>query len=640
MNIPQFSYRVSIATCLLLTALLPSLHGAEVRGEVPYEPTWESVNRHNSGGKAPEWGKDAKFGIYYHWGAYSVPAFRSSGFGEWYGKWMNTPGDKTSEHHAQVFGDPTTWPYHFFINGGKDKAGNFVKFAPKLKWEGGKFDPDAWAQLFADAGARFAGPVAEHHDGYSMWRSKVNEWNAYDKIGIDIVGEMIAAVRKRGLKVVVSFHHAYPVVWSWYPETNSDYWPAKCKATGDKSLQKLYGKLPLEEGRQLWEDKLKEVVDAYQPDFVWHDVGIIAIPEKYRLNHLAHYYNQASQWGKDVLVTFKNEELNRNCGVLDFEGGATDDIAPFFWVCDQNLGPGSWGYVEGMDYYPAKVVIHSLITIAAKNGALLLNFSPKADGTIPQEQQDIAREVGRWLKSFGECIYETRPWASYGEGPSHGVDGVKECTAQDIRFTRNKDNTVLYAIFCGWPGNGVKPIITTLKRSNIDLSMLTKVELLVEKPGQSVPLSWMQSESGIIVTMPATKPYTADAYPVRLTFSGRIPSTPVLTLPPGFQWMEAGSGVQTGEKKSKKPQKSDLFRLKEGSYTTAQLRAAGIPDNSLETVKVNAGWTVTLYDKDNFTGDSVTCTAFVRTLGCEDFKFNRKTSSLKISKATSARAMD
>jgi len=285
-------------------------------------------------------------------------------------------------------------------------------------------------------------------------------------------------------------------------------------------------------------------------------------------------------------------------------------------------------------------VIHSLITIAAKNGALLLNFSPKADGTIPQEQQDIAREVGRWLKSFGECIYETRPWASYGEGPSHGVDGVKECTAQDIRFTRNKDNTVLYAIFCGWPGNGVKPTITTLKRSNIDLSTLTKVELLVEKPGQSVPLSWMQSESGMIVTMPATKPYTADAYPVRLTFSGRIPSTPVLTLPPGFQWMEAGSGVQTGEKKSKKPQKSDLVRLKEGSYTTARLRAAGIPDNSLETVKVNAGWTVTLYDKDNFTGDSVTCTAFVRTLGCEDFKFNRKTSSLKISKATSARAMD
>ena len=392
----------------------------------------------------------------------------------------------------------------------------------------------------------------------------------------------------------------------------------------------------MEEELKLWEEKLKEVEDAYKPDLIYHDVGLNSIPEQNRLNHLAYYYNRASEWGQDVMVTFKNEELNRDCAVLDFEGGATDDIAPFFWVCDQNLGPGSWSYVEGMSYFPAKTVLHSLITIASKHGALLLNFSPKADGTIPQEQQDIARAVGRWLKSFGECVYNTRPWATYGEGPSHAAHGISECTGRDIRFTRNKDNTVLYAIFCGWPGNGAKPTITTLKRGNLDLSKLAKVELLIEKPGLGVPLSWAQSESGMTVTMPAAKPYEADAYPVRLTFSGRIPSSPVLTLPPGFQCVGAGSGVQTGVKKSKKAQKSDLVRLQEGTYTTAQLRAAGIPEKSIESIKVNAGWTVTLYDKDNFTGNSVTCTAFVRTLGAPEFKFNKKTSSLKISKAATA----
>jgi alpha-L-fucosidase len=617
---------------IMVVAICISMN-CKAQTKLTYEPTWASVNRHNPGGTAPEWIKDGKFGVYYHLGAFSVPAFRSEGFGEWYGKWMNTPGNPTVEYHTKVYGDPAEWPYHFFINGAKDKAGNFVKFMPRLKRDGGKFDPDAWAQLFANMGARFAGPIAEHHDGYSMWRSKCNEWNAYDKIGIDIVGEMITAIRKHDMKIVITFHHAYPIMWKWWPEDNPEYAPSKCKAIGDKSLQKLYGKLPMEEELNLWEEKLKEVEDAYQPDFIYHDVGLRDMPEQNRLNHLAYYYNQASEWGKDVMVSFKNEELNRDCAVLDFEGGATDDISPFFWVCDQNLGPDTWSYVEGMTYYPAKTVLHSLISIVSKNGALLLNFSPKADGTIPQEQQDIAQLIGRWLKSFGECIYGTRPWATYGEGPSHTVDGIQECTARDIRFTRNKANTVLYAIFCGWPGNETRAPITALRKGNIDLSTLIGVELLGENPRTGISLKWKQLKSGLHIKMPDPKPYTADAYVIRLTFSGQIPSTPVLTLSPGFQWVDAGNGVKTGVKKGTT---HDLVRLREGSYTTAQLAAAGIPDNTIETVKVNAGWTITLYDKDNFTGDSVTCKAYVRTLKDKEFKFDKKTSSLKISKEAKA----
>jgi alpha-L-fucosidase len=181
-----------------------------------------------------------------------------------------------------------------------------------------------------------------------------------------------------------------------------------------------------------------------------------------------------------------------------------------------------------MPYYPAKTALHSLVTIVSKNGALMLNYSPKANGTISQEQQDIGRAVGRWLTSFGECVYNSRPWATYGEGPSHGAHGIQECTGQDIRFTRNKANTVLYAIFCGWPGNGANAAITALKKENIDLSTLTKVELLAETPGTGLPLKWKQSEAGLQITMPRAKPYIADAYVVKMTFSGQIPSTPAV----------------------------------------------------------------------------------------------------------------
>jgi len=621
-----------------VSSLSPRKAGGEGRGEgVPrfmageqvlkeqgaaYEPTWESVNRHNPGGTAPEWIKDGKFGIYFHWGAYSVPAFQATSFGEWYPKTMNTPGKGENQHHKEIYGDPSEWPYHFFINGARDKAGRWVRFEPKLKSAGGRFDPEEWAQLFLEAGAKFAGPCAEHHDGYSMWRSKQNEWNTGDKIGLDIVGLITAAVRQRGLKVVTSFHHAFPIVWGWYPTNDPSYWPAKCTALGDVSLQKLYGKLPLEQGYQLWQDKLAEVIDAYQPDFIWHDVGIIAIPEKYRLNHLAYYYNRAAAWGREVMVSFKNEELNRDCAVLDFEGGATDDIACFSWVCDQNLGPESWGYVEGMKYYPAKTVLHSLLTIVSKNGSLLLNLSQKADGTIPQEQKEIALSLGRWLGRFGECVYGTRPWATYGEGPAHGADGVKECTAQDIRFTRNKAGTALYAIVCGWPGDGASLNISSLKRSHLDLSTLARVELLGDKPGSYATLGWKQDDDGLKVALPATRPYAADTYPIKLSFSGPMPSTPVLTRPPLFS---------TGGRKP-----GGDVRLREGEYTTAQLQAAGIQDKAIVSLKVNAGWTVVLFEDDHFRGKSVTCSTMVRELSCAEFRFARKTSSLKVIKTKTA----
>jgi alpha-L-fucosidase len=147
---------------------------ADIPGPSSYSPSWQSVDQHPP---AAEWFQDAKFGIYFHWGAFSVPAFEN----EWYPRNMYNPGSGANNHHRSVYGEPAQWPYHNFINGARDRAGNFVQFAPKLPSAGGNFDPAEWAQLFADAGARFAGPVAEHHDGFSMWNSSVNEWNSVDR---------------------------------------------------------------------------------------------------------------------------------------------------------------------------------------------------------------------------------------------------------------------------------------------------------------------------------------------------------------------------------------------------------------------------------------------------------------------------
>lgn len=611
----------------------------------PYEATWESVNTFNPGGVAPLWLRDGKFGIYYHWGAFSVPAFREKGFGEWYGKWMNDPTTGQNKYHTEKYGDPAEWPYHFFIDGAKDKAGNWVKFEPKLKSDGGQWDPDEWAQLFYDAGAKFAGPIAEHHDGYSMWDSKVNEWNVGSKIGLDIAGEMIKAIRKKDkdMKVVATFHHAYPTVWDWWNPQDvdpvSEYGPEQSVLNGDVSLQKLYGKLPKAQRYRLWLDKLAEFIEAYQPDFVYHDVGLRDFTDEANLEHLAHYYNEAAKWDKDVLVTFKNEELNIDCAILDFEGGASDDIPIYSWVCDQNIGPGSWSYVEGMPYSDPKVILHSLITIISKNGALLLNLSPMADGTIPQEQKDSALSIGRWLKSFGECIYNTRPWATYGEGPNHTAHGLKGCDARDIRFTRNKENTVLYAVVCGWPGDGADLNITSFKKGNLDVGALTKVELLGMNSSAATSLKWKQGDEHLQVTMPTKKPFAVDAYPIRLTFSSPIPVSPVLTLQPLVSTEKGGKGVimSNDTPTSKKKNKGVAARLAPGSYTTAQLKKLGFEDNTIRSIKVNAGWTVILYADDNFTGESLTCNRFIYDFHDRRFRyFENRTSSLKVIKADTA----
>jgi alpha-L-fucosidase len=476
-----------------------------------FQPSYESLEKTNP---VPEWFKDAKFGIYFHWGVYSVPAFSN----EWYPRDMYIIGSTGNKHHIEIYGDPSQWPYNYFITGAKDKKGGFVQFAPKLKSEGGKFDPEEWAQLFADAGAKFAGPVAEHHDGFSMWASKVNPWNAKD-MGpkLDLVGLLTDAIRKQNMKIILSMHHAYNITgyYDAVPETN------------DPKLQMLYGQQGKEKNEAFWLNKHKEIINNYKPDILWQDFNLHVISKSVLLEFLSYYYNKAVEWDKEVVATYK-DGLNTKCAVLDYERGGPADITDNYWLTDDAISSSSWCYTEGLGYYSKKQIIHGFLDRISKNGNLLLNISPKADGTIPREQKDILLTMGEWLKKYGEAVYATRAWEKYGEGPTkmgaaHGVMGSpSEGTARDVRYTRSKDNTTLYAILLGWEDDQKEMVFKSLSSDRIDGKNLKSVELIDGEAGKYLPLVFNQDTKGLIVNLPE-RTFEELAYVLKLSFDGKIP---------------------------------------------------------------------------------------------------------------------
>ncbi|ACB76498.1 alpha-L-fucosidase [Opitutus terrae] len=514
--------------------LLPACGFAQT-APAPYQPSFESLERANP---APEWFKDAKFGIYFHWGVYSVPAFGN----EWYPRTMYLDGTAEHRHHVERYGDPREWPYHNFIVGARDKEGRFVQFAPKLKSAGGHFDPAEWAQLFADAGAKFAGPVAEHHDGFSMWASKVNPWNAKDQgPKLDLVGLFTEAIRARGLRTVLSMHHAYNIT-GFYEGVPPQQ---------DPKLQILYGQQGKERNEALWLAKHKEIIDGYRPDIIWQDFNLHKISPSVLLEFLAYYYNQAAGWKKEVVATYK-DGLNPRCAVLDYERGGPADTVEKYWLTDDAISSSSWSYTEGISYYSTKQILHGFIDRISKNGNLLLNVSPRADGTIPQEQKNLLLTMGGWLKKYGEAVYATRAWDLYGEGPTkmgaaHGVMGPpREGTAQDVRYTRAKDNSTLYAILLGWPDGQSEFVLRALSSERIDGRRLKSVALINGRAGAYLPLEHTQDAQGLRVRLPA-RPFDELAYVLKLDFAGGIPAFDNFAAFEGAEFYHLVPGSDSGD---------------------------------------------------------------------------------------------
>ncbi|MEW9533358.1 alpha-L-fucosidase [Microbispora sp. NPDC049125] len=529
----QFSRRTLLAGAggVAAAGLLGVRTAWATEGPQSYSASWTSVDQHPP---AAEWFQDAKFGIYYHWGVFSVPAYAN----EWYPRNMYNNGSNENNHHKSVYGDPSVWPYHNFINGARDKAGNWVQFAPKLKSAGGNFDPNEWAQLFVDAGAKFAGPVAEHHDGYSMWNSSANEWNSVATgPRLDLLRLHADAIRAKGLKLLASLHHAYNFTGFY------EWVPAQSTAT----LRKLYGQLGAAAHQQLWYDKLREVIDGYQPDIIWQDFNLSQLPESRRLDFLSYYYNRAVAWNKDVVATYK-DGFNTRGEVVDYERGGPAGIQTPYWLTDDSISSSSWCYTVGIGYYSLNAMLHSLIDRVSKNGTMLLNIAPMADGTIPSGQRTVLLGIGDYLKRFGESIYSTRAWSVFGEGPTQMGGGSfttpRAGTNTDIRFTRNKAGTVLYATVMGWPGSTLN--ITTLGSGRINLGTLASVQLLGSSAGQYIDLpTRTQDGSALHITMPSSNaPFSAPAYVVKLTFNGQIPTLGGSTVPTGWaRILNAATGL-------------------------------------------------------------------------------------------------
>ncbi|NID06711.1 alpha-L-fucosidase [Luteibacter jiangsuensis] len=484
-------------------AILDHVHKDVADG--PFRPDWASLKAYRS----PAWYDDAKFGIFIHWGVYSVPAFGS----EWYSRNMYKQGSKEFAHHVATYGPQSRFGYKDFV--------------PMFKAE--HFDADAWAALFREAGARYVVPVAEHHDGFAMYDSKLSDWTAVKKgPKRDVIGLLAKAVRGQGMHFGVSSHRAEH---DWFFDGGRHF----DSDVNDPSNAELYGPavdhLSVRDENladdwtyvsQAWLDdwlaRTTELIDDYHPDLIYFDWWIGHPTFRNTLpTLLSYYYNEGSR-RDGVVVNYKLGDLPEGAGTLDIERGQLTGIHPTHWQTDTSISNESWGYIEHDTYKSPTFIIHLLADVVSKNGNLMLNIGPRADGTIPQGAQDTLRSIGRWLTTNGEAIYGSKPWRVYGEGPTEVVGGTfqdtktKPYTAKDFRFTTG--NGKLYAIELGWPAKGAATI-TSIKPAD----KVTRVELLAD--GSNLPFT--QDAGGLHLRLPS-QPVGSDAYVFRITLATANPT--------------------------------------------------------------------------------------------------------------------
>lgn len=460
----------------------------------PYRPDWETLEKY----EIPQWYKDAKFGIFIHWGILSVSGIEN----EWYPRNMYQPNNPAFAAHIQKYGL-------------QDKFG-YKDLIPLFKAE--KWDPADWAKLFRQAGARYVIPVAEHHDGFAMYDSGLSDWTAA-KMGPkrDVVGELARAVRAEGLHFGTSFHRAEH---DWFFDGGRTF----RSDVNDPKYASLYGPAHtwLQDPHQIlmndwtyvsreytddWLARAAEIVQKYHPEVMYFDWW--AGQPNFRPNvtrFAAFYYNFAAKNGIPGVINIKDYALDWHAGARDFERGMRTGIEAEHWQTDTSISNLSWGYLEHDEFKTPDFLVHQLIDIVSKNGNLLLNIGPRPDGTIPDEVRNTLLDIGEWLRLNGEAIYDTTPWKIFGEGPTkiqtgqgHDQD-TKPYTAQDFRFTQ-KGNT-LYAIEMAWPSDG-RAVIRALGAAQEAKGLqVTSVELI----GSSTKIDWHQTGDALELKLPATAP--------------------------------------------------------------------------------------------------------------------------------------
>ncbi len=469
----------------------------EVNATGKYKPDWVSLCNH----KVPDWYKRDKLGVFIHWGIYSVPAFGN----EWYPRGMYDPNTREFEHHKNTYGDQKTFGYKDFI--------------PMFKAE--KFDASQWVSLFKKAGIRYVMPVAEHHDGFAMYNSQLNAWNAAAMGPCrDVVGELKAECEKQNLTFCASTHRAEHYFFMCMGRTidsdvNDDayrdfYGPAVyCKEFGEEDLGGYTADVTSlgasEEWLKDWLAHTCELIDRYQPTVLYFDWWIHNHSFKPYLKKLAaYYYNRAEEWGKEVTINYKHEAFPPTVAVFDVERGALTGISPLYWQTDTSIGKYSWGYRSDNAYKSARQVICDLVDIVSKNGNLLINIGPKSDGTITDEETQVLLTMGEWLSRNGEGIYGTTFWKVFGEGKVNAEEGFfkdndeKQFTSEDFRFTYK--NGYLYA-FQMRPSE--QAVIKTLRNRRAHDYLIEDVTML----GCEESVSFERREDALVISLPE-KPET------------------------------------------------------------------------------------------------------------------------------------
>ncbi|MGO9479575.1 MAG: alpha-L-fucosidase [Limisphaerales bacterium] len=512
--------RTIIAMGGALTCAAMTLFAAETPANLslpvtpgPFRDTMDSLTNYS----CPKWFRDAKFGIWAHWGPQAVPME-----GDWYARKMYQQGSPDYKDHLARFGHPST-------NGWKD-------IIPL--WKAEKWEPEKLMALYKKAGARYFVSMGTHHDDFFLWNSQLHKWNAVNYgPHRDVVADWQKAAKEQGLPFGVSEHlgasftwfqdshksdHSGPFAGVPYDGANSNYWdlyhfPAKPGDTG------WYSKDP--RWQQQWFNEIKELVDNYHPDLLYSD-GPVPFGNEVGLSLIADLYNDNIQHNQAGFMAFYNglpprlrgqyepeRRRNRltaiyNCKqtsggrwVQDFERGVNGDINPHPWQTDTSIG--DWFYNRHWKYQPLSWTVHMLVDIVSKNGNLLLNVVLRPDGSLDPEVETMLQQLAGWTAVNGEAIYGTRPWLVYGEGEVKAKGGAfKEnfqYSAKDIRFT-TRDKT-LYAIALGWP-EGNKLVIRSLARTvDPGQNRIEGVELL----GHKGKLIYTQTADGLAVELPGEK---------------------------------------------------------------------------------------------------------------------------------------
>ena len=481
-----------IAAVLLLSVYISCAQTPSNIAKGPFKPTTTSFKQY----KYPEWFRDAKFGIWAHWGPQAVPRH-----GDWYARQMYEEGSDDYKHHLAHYGHPSKFGYKDIIP----------------LWKAQKWDPEKLMSLYKKAGAKYFVSMGTHHDNFFLWNSQVHRWNAVN-MGPhkDVVGLWQKAAKKEGLRFGVSEHLGASYTWFQASHRSDTTGPMKGVPYdgNDPAYADLYHPKAAKNDKSWlsidpqwikeWYKSIRELVDNYHPDLLYSDSGF-PFGDTGR-SMVADFYNDnIARHGGRLEAVYNCKEPSDGMWVQDLERGVMDTISTLPWQTDTSIG--DWFYREGQKYKSSNDIICMLVDIVSKNGNLLINIVQTPEGDLEPDMLKTLAEIAAWTKVNGEGIYGTRPWKVYGEKPADAPvvpsGGFNEdqlkYTAKDIRFTTKAGK--LYAFCLGRPDQDIR-IVSLGKRSKLNHRKIASVQLL----GSDEPIHWRQESDALVIGKPSHLP--------------------------------------------------------------------------------------------------------------------------------------